>query len=311
MTDLPLEPCTVPTVYFIGVTTGKSSIMKVFPRWMEILGIDAHIAGIDLPLHALPQQYRAVVRHINRDPLVCGALVTTHKIDLFNDAYDLFDSFDSYAQLCEEVSCISKKAGRLEGYAKDPIASGKTWQSLVPVGHFGHTQAEVLCFGSGGAAVATTVALVDAADRPRRFTLVDISLARLDYAFAMHAQLKTDITFDYVLNRDPAENDRRMAALPPGSAVINGTGMGKDLPGSPITDRGIFPQDGIVWEFNYRGELNFLKQARRQAASRNLTVEDGWVYFLHGWTQVIAEVFGFDLTPELFARLDEAAQPFR
>jgi hypothetical protein len=24
-------------------------------------------------------------------------------------------------------------------------------------------------------------------------------------------------------------------------------------------------------------------------------VEDGWVYFLHGWTQVIAEVFGIEI----------------
>jgi len=27
-----------PTFYFIGVTTGKSSINKVFPLWMEVLG---------------------------------------------------------------------------------------------------------------------------------------------------------------------------------------------------------------------------------------------------------------------------------
>ena len=29
---------TVPTFYFIGVTTTKSSIMKVFPLWMKVLG---------------------------------------------------------------------------------------------------------------------------------------------------------------------------------------------------------------------------------------------------------------------------------
>ena len=28
-----------PTFYFIGVTTGKSSIMKVFPEWAEFLGL--------------------------------------------------------------------------------------------------------------------------------------------------------------------------------------------------------------------------------------------------------------------------------
>jgi shikimate 5-dehydrogenase len=33
------QPATQPTLYFIGVTTGKSSIMKVFPAWAEYLGL--------------------------------------------------------------------------------------------------------------------------------------------------------------------------------------------------------------------------------------------------------------------------------
>ena len=45
-------PATRPTMYFIGVSTGRSSIMKVFPRWAEYLGIsDAQLKGIDFPLH--------------------------------------------------------------------------------------------------------------------------------------------------------------------------------------------------------------------------------------------------------------------
>jgi len=39
---------TVPTFFFIGVTTSQSSIMKVFPRWMEALGRpEVVIEGID------------------------------------------------------------------------------------------------------------------------------------------------------------------------------------------------------------------------------------------------------------------------
>ena len=33
-------------------------------------------------------------------------------------------------------------------------------------------------------------------------------------------------------------------------------------------------------------------------------VEDGWLYFIHGWTQVITQVLHFDLTPELLQRLN-------
>jgi shikimate 5-dehydrogenase len=91
--------------------------------------------------------------------------------------------------------------------------------------------------------------------------------------------------------------------------VINATGLGKDAPGSPITGRAPFPPDGLAWELNYRGDLLFLDQARAAAARQRLTVEDGWVYFLHGWTRVIAEVFDVDIpiSGPRFDRLSELA----
>lgn len=52
MTDNPLIAKSVPTFYFVGVTTGKSSIMKVFPLWMQVLGHpEVVIEGIDHPIH--------------------------------------------------------------------------------------------------------------------------------------------------------------------------------------------------------------------------------------------------------------------
>jgi shikimate 5-dehydrogenase len=82
-----------------------------------------------------------------------------------------------------------------------------------------------------------------------------------------------------------------LASLKPGSLVINATGLGKDTPGSPLTDQAVFPEAAVVWDLNYRGNLDFLDQARREAGARNLTIVNGWTYFIHGWTQVIAEVF--------------------
>ena len=59
-----------PTMYFIGVTTAKSSIMKVFPMWMEAIGHpEARIEGMDLNLHDDPQNYRNAVAQIKYDPL--------------------------------------------------------------------------------------------------------------------------------------------------------------------------------------------------------------------------------------------------
>jgi very-short-patch-repair endonuclease/shikimate 5-dehydrogenase len=195
----------------------------------------------------------------------------------------------------------------LYGHALDPISSGQSIEAFLPLGQW-REGAEVLIFGCGGAAVATTIYLAGRADRPRRVTLTDISESRLAHARAIHQKMQHDIEFEYILNADAAENDRLMAALPRGSLVINATGMGKDRPGSPITDSGMFPQDGYAWEFNYRGELTFLHQAKRQAAARNLHVEDGWTYFVHGWALVVAAVFEADLTPPLFAKLDKAAR---
>ena len=48
-----------------------------------------------------------------------------------------------------------------------------------------------------------------------------------------------------------------------------------------------------------------------QEESRNVRVEDGWLYFLHGWTQVIAEVLHIDLDEFTFDQLSEAARELR
>jgi shikimate 5-dehydrogenase len=74
-----------------------------------------------------------------------------------------------------------------------------------------------------------------------------------------------------------------------------------------LSGAAVFPPDGLVWELNYRGELLFLQQARAQQAKRKLRIEDGWIYFLHGWTRVIAEVFHADI-PVRGPRFDEISR---
>jgi shikimate dehydrogenase len=290
--------------------------MKVFPRWARVLGLgDARLEGRDLPLDAEPELYRRAVEQIRRDLLSVGALVTTHKINLLAAAYDLFDELDPYAQLCEEVSCISKRDGRVIGHAKDPITSGRSLEAMLDPGYFRRTGGEVLCLGAGGSGTAISVYLMgrrDPADRPARIVMVDRKRKNLDALRRVHERLgSSSILVEYVENADPTKNDKLMAGLPSGSVVVNATGMGKDVPGSPVTDDGLFPLNGVVWELNYRGELDFFRQARGQQAARNLTVEDGWLYFLHGWSEAIAEVFDVELTPERFQALSSEAETIR
>ena len=289
------RPATRPTLYFIGVTTGASSIMRVFPAWAEFLGLkDAAIVGMDFPLHADPAAYREAVEFIRDDPLSLGALVTTHKLDLFAACRDLFDEIVPHAALMHETSCISKRDGKLRCHAKDPISSGLALDGFLPADHFAKTGAELLMLGAGGSTIAITWHLMRGArgaDVPSRIVVSNRSQPRLDEIRKVHALIETPARLEYALADTPDRNDALLAGLKPGSVVINATGLGKDAPGSPLTDAADFPEGAIVWDLNYRGDLVFLQQARRQEAAKRLQIEDGWTYFLHGWTQVIAEVF--------------------
>jgi shikimate 5-dehydrogenase len=102
-----------------------------------------------------------------------------------------------------------------------------------------------------------------------------------------------------------------LEAAPPGTLLINATGMGKDRSGSPLPDDVVLPHGAVVWELNYRGELDFLRQARLQSAERALRVVDGWRYFIHGWTYVMADVFDVDMNSAVVEELARAAQAVR
>jgi shikimate dehydrogenase len=306
----------VPTLYFFGVTTAQSSSRKMFPLWAEILGIpQAQWVGVDFPMNAPPEQYRAAVEQIKHDPLSCGALVTTHKVNVLNAARNLFEELTPDALLCNEVACIYKDGMRLIGHAVDPETSGRAMQHFIPPGYWARTKAEILCLGAGGSAVAIAAYLLrdtPATDRPRRVTFVNRSAGKLTFLRQLEQQLPpTGIEFRYIENSDPQVNDALLNTLPPESMVINATGMGKDTPGSPLTDAAVFPEGGWAWELNYRGELDFMQQALRQRDSRGVQVEDGWVYFVLGWSEVVSRVFSVPITPEHFDALAAAAATVR
>lgn len=291
-----LTPPDRPTFYFVGMTTAKSSIMKVFPAWADHLGLDAPIVGIDCKWHDDPQRYRDVVTFLKSEPNALGALVTTHKIDLLNAARDLFDRLDRYAGLLGEVSSISKRDGELFGHAKDPQTSGLALDAFLPADHW-QTGAELCLLGAGGSSLALTMFCMEREQgrRPPKIVVTNRSEPRLAAMKRVHGNVNPGIRVEYYHCPTPEENDALVGRLPEGSVVANATGLGKDAPGSPLTDAVRFPRGGFAWDFNYRGDLLFVDQARAQAAERDLTVEDGWVYFIHGWTRVIAEVFDIEI----------------
>ncbi len=318
--DTRYAPATVPTMYFIGVTTGRSSIMKVFPRWAQRLGLggpeEVHLRGIDCRMHDDPAAYRRIVGHIRTDPLTRGALVTTHKIDLLKACRGMFDELDDFASLMGEVSSISKRDGKLVGRAFDSITSGLSLEAFLPRDYWAKSGAECFVLGAGGSSIALTSHLMDkrhGGDMPCRIIVTNRSAGRLDEIRRIHDRIGRPVKVEYVHTPNATDNDAVMSTLKPGSVVVNATGLGKDAPGSPITAAAPFPQHGYAWDFNYRGDLLFLDQARAQKQARNLTIEDGWLYFIHGWTRVIAQVFDLNVAtqgPE-FEKLSSIAAAVR
>lgn len=305
----------VPVFGFVGVTASKSSINHVFPRWAEALGLgDVRFDPIDLDPATPAETYREVLGRIKDDPDYRGALVTTHKVRLLRAARDMFDTLDDHATLLGEVSCLSKRGDRFIGHAKDVITAGRSMDDFIPDGHFEHSGGHVLCLGAGGAGLAIAVHLLTTSPRsgsPERIVLVNRSQPRLEECAEVLTGLGIADRVDLVQNSDPHRNDELCAALPPGSLVINATGMGKDRPGSPLTDSVRFPRHGLVWELNYRGDLAFLHQAGAKVEQYQLTIEDGWRYFVHGWSEVVSEVFDIPLTPAVLDLLAAEAESVR
>jgi shikimate dehydrogenase len=295
---------------FIGVTTGSSSIMRIFPRWRDVLelGDDVEIVGRDIAVGAPPDEYRRAVQELIADPSALGALVTTHKIGVYDAGRELLAGVDELAKLCGEVSCLAKRDGGLYGWAKDPVAAGRSLERLLAPDHFRAGGGDVLCMGAGGSGTAIALSLVARrpdGDHPRRLVVTDRSPERLEHLRATLARVDHSTTLELA---SPGEHARLLEELPPRSLVVNATGMGKDIEGSPLPDGARFPEAAVVWELNYRGELDFLHQARAQEAERGLTVEDGWVYFINGWTAVMEEVFQRPISDEDLQLLTKEAE---
>lgn len=289
-------------MYFVGVTTKQSSVMTLFPYWMRILGLDAVIEGVDIALRADRSEYIEVVEKIREDSDVLGALVTTHKIDLYESARHLFDYLCPYATKFGELSCISKRDGMLVGHAKDPISSGLALEAFLPTG-FWDNGGDVFVMGAGGSSIALCSYILSQEKLPRKLIVSNRSSERLGNIERILRSYNVNIDMEFILADKMGANDSVIERLRPYSLIVNATGLGKDRPGSPLGDNCIFPINSLCWDFNYRGDLVFLQQAKRQKMDRNLHIEDGFVYFLHGWMQVVAEVFHIDISNGKFLEI--------
>ena len=165
--------------WFIGVTTGQSMIMRLFPIWAEVLGIQrTRMHGVDLPPGVKGQEIRETIQELRENSDDLGALVTTHKLAVWEEASDLFAKVDEHATRLQEISCISKdKNGKLIGHAKDPITSGKAMEYILGKNHWqAHPKAEAMVLGCGGAGTAIIEQLLSGEEGniPQKINYIDL-----------------------------------------------------------------------------------------------------------------------------------------
>ena len=211
---------------FVGVTTGASSINRLFPLWARELGLDgAGSSAATCRCGAPPEAYRAAVEEIRDDPETLGALVTTHKLAVLDSARDLFD----------ELNGSRRAAGRGVEHLQARRAPARP--------RAGPDHRRLRAPRRSGRSTATCCAWGPAAPAPRscctcsrsgkRIAVTDTHPERLEEVAAPRRR------------RDPPGGGRPRAAggAPAGSLVINATGLGKDRPGSPLPDGARFPDE--------------------------------------------------------------------
>ncbi len=317
-----------PVILFLGVSTAASAVHRYFPRWADDFPVPVRLVGIDLPVAAPRQKYEGLLDWIARNQQVRGMVITSHKIDLFRVGSRRFAAADRLSATLGEISALRRTpSGNLLAYATDPLSARAAAAELNP----GASGGETICFGAGGAAVALMAALtlpgaelirntrptpdarccaqeVNAAGGALSEGDIHVTDVRSDrLAHLMHVAASLGVTSRVVphLRKDAAGNTRLLAGHPDARLVVNATGLGKDGPGSPLTDQAVWPRHCIVWDMNYRGPLTFLHQAWAQQDARGLQIADGWRFFLHGWTNALAPILGLPPSdPALASILD-------
>ena len=255
-------------VLFVGVTTGGSLVHRAMPLWQPLLPSPVRVRGVDVHPQATPARYVKLLDDICDDPDAAGAVVSAHKIRLFDAARERFDELDPIALACGEVNAVRRDGSSLRGYARDPVSVGRVADEIWP-----ERTGDVVCLGAGGTALALAFHLASTGT-PGQLVCADRDPAALE-------RLTRRIAVPVATHLGEGPWDDLVAAAPPGSLIVDATGMGKDRPGSPTSDRVRFPDHAVVWELNYRGDLRFLRLARAQAADRRLHVHDGWTLFCY------------------------------
>lgn len=279
--------------YFLGVSTTKSSVNAAFPRWMDEFDLKADLVNVDLDLDSDENHYIEFCENL-KDIKTVGSLVTSHKANLYRHCSDRFDQLSDDSRLLQEISSIRFDAENmtLSAHNTDIEACMRTLLKLTTENQqWVNGDRSIVVLGAGGSGLSILIAASRSIKNHQKCVISDVSAARIKVAKeVLHTNRMVVDVEDGSIN-DQIVEDAGRAPL-----VINATGMGKDLPGSPVNDVRCFPANSTFWELNYRGERPLYHALERRANLNGLRIEDGWEFFLDGWINNIR--YAFNLTPE-------------
>ena len=309
-----------PLYLFVGISTEGSSVHQAFPLWAPILAPNGVLRGVNLPEDSEPERFRELVTNMRDNPHVMGAVVTSHKLRLYRAVSDLVEA-DAFVELTHEINSLDTRDG-IRAFARDA-------QSLDVVLDTTATDSPdprrpFICIGAGGSAIALLLAMsldvqktLDTgsvsrptlANRRGSLSIVGRRQQSLDEIADVCHRIGLDRSeIDLILASTPDHVSEITRAAERSTVVANSTGLGKTSPGSPLPGPAAFAPHTVAWDFNYRGPLTFLEQARQATSVRT---EDGWDYFLAGWSAALAAVGQLEFTPGLLNEVRTASVPLR
>lgn len=299
-------------IYFLGITTAGSAVRKVFPAWMELLGVNATLEPLDIPGGAPAPPYREFLTTLLGDDRCLGAVITAHKTAVFRHAGDLLGGIEPLARHFEEVSVLFHGADGLTGTVIEQDSIATTLERMGGGTPIVRPDADIVVFGAGGTAISLIACLTSPTweHQPRVLHLVDLSAERLQHA----REIATRAARPLVVQTHHTTGDGSLSdvgRLPPGTLIVNATGLGKDRPGAPFALPAPWPQRAHAWDLNYRGELLMLDAARRAPAELGVTAHDGWHLFVNGWAESLVRIIGREISAAELEEMDVVASRVR
>jgi len=305
MVSLPTSP-EGPTVYAIVSRQSDPALHALTEAGVAALGADA-CTMIDLPVGPTPSEAdRLQVLEFLQDSYNArGAFVVEPARAFFDGRTDAFDAMDDACRLLGEVGAIVRRPGALQAAAPRLKAAMRAADRILPA-----EITEVLVFGAGADARALAAALGCGmcAARPAKVILARNHAAGLNLArqHLLNKVSASELEIRHIEN--PTENDRLLALLPPGSAIVRAPSANEQtamLSGSAS----LYPTGAVIWDMLSPATASaFLGSAVRQREAAGLKLSDGSAYREERRVAMMETMFGAEAGDDDLAKLRAAVR---